>query len=583
MYADLAIELASINTGVLMRGKETMMTEIRQIIHRLRQGQSQRTIHKHLRVYRPMIKELYRLSIKHQWLDSKLPMPNDEQIATARKEQMQPLPPRNPLEPFHKQIEQWDAKNISSVVIKQLLHDKYRCDVQAIRRYRKKHFPKLIDPVMVRSTVPGQDLELDFGELGRFLDEKREVKRVWLFSFRLRHSRKAYREITLDQKTQTFLLGHIHAFERFNGVPTNCIPDNLKAAVIKPSIDNDGINRSYQELAEHYGFVINPCLPRTPEHKGGVEGDVKYVKRNFLPYFLAKQREMRIAIPTISDLTEALAIWEKEVADIHLIHGIGRSPLDLFRSEEEKALRPLPKNRFDPAVWSQCVVQREWRIMVECSYYSVPCQLIGETVEVRMGHSWVRIFHKHLEVALHEKGKEKWSYQRKSEHAPPLKEAVLHCSREGLLALAQEIGASTYQVSMAILAHPSVDKLKPVRYMLKLSEKYSKERLEKACERAFTCKTCSYKSVKTILALGLDSQAIETSYAGKITPIQSYRFARDPADYKSSFNEKKSETFNEKFARLHPVSKHGNGMAGAWEGKLADRMAEESNNETGHE
>ena len=45
------------------------------------------------------------------------------------------------------------------------------------------------------------------------------------------------------------------------------------------------MNRAYRELALHYGFLISPCLPRRPEHKGVVEGDIKYVKRNFLPLF----------------------------------------------------------------------------------------------------------------------------------------------------------------------------------------------------------------------------------------------------------------------------------------------------------
>ena len=93
---------------------------------------------------------------------------------------------------------------------------------------------------------------------------------------------------------------------------------------------------------------------------------------------------MGIKIPKIRDLSEALEKWDKDVADVHLIHGVGRSPLEIFKSEEEKALQPLPKDRWEPTSWSQCIVRREWRIMVDCAYYSVPYQLIGETVEVCM-------------------------------------------------------------------------------------------------------------------------------------------------------------------------------------------------------
>lgn len=550
------------------------MSDVRNIIHRLRMGQSKRRIHKELGVYRPLIRDLHNLAIVHNWLNPESPMPSDEEIARIWNKETANQP--HPLDPYREQLEQWDKEGLSSIVIQRLLKEKCPCDVQAIRRYRTKYFPKPIEPVMVRSTVPGRDMDLDFGELGRFMDDDNQtIRKVWLFSLRLRHSRKAYREIVLDQTVSTFLMGHVHAFEHFNGVPINSIMDNLKAAVIKSTIDNDMIHRSYQELAEYYGFIISPCLPRTPEHKGGIEGDIKYAKKNFLPYFLEKQKEIGVKVPKISDLREALKTWDKEVADVHIIHGIGRSPIEIFKSEEEQALRPLPKNRWEPSLWAQCSVSKQWRIMFDSAYYSVPHHLIGETVDVRITHSLVRIFHKNKEVALHERALKKWDYLRKAEHAPPFHEAVLQCNREGLLALAKDIGPFTYQVADAILSHSSIDKLKPVRNMLKLAEKYSKERVERACQRADACKLFSYRSIKNILMNGLDSQTIESMEApdtGKVIPLSNYRFARNASDY--STNNERSETFKEKLERMHPYSKHGNAMLGTYS-LLADQIIEE--------
>jgi hypothetical protein len=556
-----------------MKGKEKSMSEIRNVIHRFRIGQSKRRIHRELKMHRSIIRELHNLAVEQQWLDPSLCMPSDEEIAKIvnlkSKNQI------HPLDFYKEQIERWDKEGLTSVVIQQLLKDKCSCDVQAIRRYRKKYFPKLAKPVMVRSTVCGRDLELDFGELGKFLDDNQNIKKVWLYSLRLRHSRRTYREIVLDQKIPTFLMGHVHAFEYFNGVPEICISDNLKAAVIQSTIDNDMINRSYQELAEHYGFTIAPCLPRKPEHKGGVEGDVKYVKKNFIPYFLAKQKEMNVEIPKISELRTALEQWNKDVADVHLIHGIGRSPLELFKSEEEKVLRPLPKKRWEPTSWSQCIVRREWRIMIDCAYYSVPYQFIGETVEVCKKHSTVRIFHKNKEVALHERATEKWEYKRKTEHAPPLQEAVLQCSREGLLGLAEDIGIFTFQVVNKILSNPLVDKLKPIRYLLRLAEKYSKERLENACERAINCKLFSYRNIKNILENGLDSKSVEAVDTNKVVTLTNYRFARDPAAYKSEIEEPKKKTFLERLEDAYPFSKHGNAILGVYNCIIADQIMEE--------
>ena len=109
--------------------------------------------------------------------------------------------------------------------------------------------------------------------------------------------------------------------------------------------------------------------------------------------------------------------------------------------------------------------------------------------------------------------------------------------------------------------------------MLKLAEKYSKERLEIACQRASNFKMYSYGSIKNILENNLESQPLETPVTGKIIPLPRPRFARDPADYKSTYSAK--ETFEESLKRLHPISKHGNGMMGVFEGLLADQMMEE--------
>lgn len=557
-----------------MKGRAKSMMEIRNILHRLRQGQFKRCIHRELGVHRRIIRQVHNLAIAKQWLDPDGPMPSDSEIANAWS--YTPKQKHHPLDPYRAEIEQWHKEGMSSVVIFQLLKDKKcSCSAQSIGRYRKKHFPKIVEPVMVRSTVPGKDMEVDFGELGKFIDDNNVIKKVWVFSLRLRHSRRAYRELVFDQTISTFLMGHVHAFEYFNGVPINLILDNLKAGVIRSTIDNDMINRSYQKLAEHYGFIISPCLPRTPNHKGGVEGDIKYVKSNFMPYFRAKQKQMEIEIPKVCDLIESFERWGKETADLHNVYGVGRSPMEIFKSEEEKALRPLPENRWELTLWRECEVRRDWRIMMDCAYYSVPHQLIGETVETCTSHSLVRIFHKHQEVALHERATKQWEYKRKAEHAPPFLEAVLQCSREGLLSLAKDVGPFTYQVAEKILSHPSVDKLKPVRHLLRLAEKYSNERLEKACKRAFDCKLFSYASVKGILEKGLDSQPVKTSSGSKVVPLNGFRFARDPADYKSNPVDERPKTFEEKLAEQRPFSKHGNAMLGAADAQIYDQMIDE--------
>lgn len=228
----------------MTKGKCINMLDIRKTIHRLREGQSDRHIHREIGVDRSIIKKIRNLSILHSWLDTSSAMPNDKEISkfwtsTYKATKSHPLD-------FHRDLlEQWRKEGCSAVVIHQLLKDFCPCDVQVVRRYLKKCFPKPIDPVMVRQTVAGQDLDIDFGYLGKFLNDEGIMRKAWVFSFRLRHSRRTYREVVLDQSSQTFLMTHIRAFEWFGGVPKNVILDNCKAAVNQCTIDNNMISRSY--------------------------------------------------------------------------------------------------------------------------------------------------------------------------------------------------------------------------------------------------------------------------------------------------------------------------------------------------
>ena len=73
-----------------------------------------------------------------------------------------------------------------------------------------------------------------------------------------------YAELVWDQRIDTWLLCHRHAFEFFGAVPARLVPDNLKAAIVKASFTEPVAQRSYRECAAHYGFLIDPQPPRAP-------------------------------------------------------------------------------------------------------------------------------------------------------------------------------------------------------------------------------------------------------------------------------------------------------------------------------
>jgi transposase len=193
---------------------------------------------------------------------------------------------------------------------------------------------------------PGEEGQVDFGYAGKMLDpETGQPRKTWAFVMVLSWSRHQYVEFVFDQKVETWLLLHVHAFDFFGGVPERVVIDNLKAGITQASWDDPHVQYAYRECAEHYGFLISPCRPRTPEHKGKVEqGGVHYVKRNFLG-----GREPT----TITRANQDVLTWCNTTAG-QRIHGTTKEqPLVRFQETERARLKPLPAQPYDLGVWKQ--------------------------------------------------------------------------------------------------------------------------------------------------------------------------------------------------------------------------------------
>lgn len=109
-----------------------------------------------------------------------------------------------------------------------------------------------------------------------------KCQRTHIFVMTLCFSMHMYVEIVWDQKVKTWLKCHSNAFQWFGGIPRKITIDNLKSAITKACRYDPAVQRSYEDYARAYGFIISPCVPKTPNHKGRVEAGVKYVKRSFV-------------------------------------------------------------------------------------------------------------------------------------------------------------------------------------------------------------------------------------------------------------------------------------------------------------
>lgn len=178
--------------------------------------------------------------------------------------------------------------------------------------------------------------------------ETGEALHAQIFVAVLGASNYTFVEAHRAQNMESFIGGHIRAFEAFGGVPELVVPDNLKSAVFKADRYEPTLNRSYQEMATHYGCAILPARPRKPKDKPKAEVGVQIVERWILAVL---RRRVFFSLhelnATITELTEHL-----NQKPFQKLEGSRQS---LFAATDKLALHPLPATPYQYAEWS-CAV-----------------------------------------------------------------------------------------------------------------------------------------------------------------------------------------------------------------------------------
>ena len=140
--------------------------------------------------------------------------------------------------------------------------------------------------------------------------------------------------------------------------------------------------------------------------------------------------------------------------------------------------------------------------------YSVPYEYIKRKVDVRITDTVVEIFYNHMRIASHRRlyGR-KGQYSTVTEHMPEDHQKYLEWNGDRFRKWAEKIGPDTHKVVDAILASQRVEQqsYRSCMGLLKLADKYTDQRLERACSKALSYTASpSYKSIRNILAAGQD-------------------------------------------------------------------------------
>lgn len=496
------------------------MFVLRDLVLRMRQGETNRAIYRATGVCRKKLKRIRKLAQSQGWLDTESALaPNDVLAAVLDQSAALPAQMVSPLSIYREQIADWVKQKVRVTAIHGALRRNYQYTgsysavLRFVQRIRPEELPEAFVPL---SFEPGEAAQIDFGQGPPLLDPVLGiVRKSWAFVMTLCFSRHAFVCFVFDQSISTWLSCHRHAFEFFVGVPSKIILDNPKAAIVKACYYDPGVQRSYYEFAEAYGFIISPCKVATPEHKGRVEAGVKYVKRSFVPL-----RDFR----DIYDANRQAAIWCVEEAGVRIHGRTHQKPFEVFAAIEKSTLKPLPSEPFQMGTWKKVTVHPDCHVVFQKVYYSVPFRFVGQALWLRATDTTVQIYQEHHLVAIHPKTTRPGGKQTLEEHMPPDKVAWLMKTPQWCLKQADEIGPFCRAFIERLLGDKVLDRLRAAQGVLRFSDKYSPSRLETACQRALRYDSIGKKVIQRILEEGLD-QVTPLAVTGP-APITEPRYGR---------------------------------------------------------
>ncbi len=400
---------------------------------------------------------------------------------------------------------------------------------QFCEKYR--NWARVTKATMRITRKPGEVMEVDWaGTTIPYFDSVTGVaSAAYLFVAALPCSGFTYAEACLDMKSENWQLCHSHAYTYFGGATRLLIPDNLKTGVTKNTRYETILNTSYQELAQHYGTAIVPARVRKPQDKGAVEGSVKYATT----WITAALRNQKCF--TLEEVQSAVSAKLEDLNDRPYQKRSGSRRL-AFLEEEKEFLIPLPKEDYKPTQWKQATVGNDYLISDGKNKYSVPFNLIGEQVQIRLTRDMVEVYLKGGRVASHQR---KGVWQRdpivNPNHMPDQHREYLKYNSDDFTRWSRQIGTNTEKVVSYFLAAGTVPEqgYKFCASLTKLAERYGDRKLELACQQMI-----AYGTTPNIrLLTNLLKQKKQSANKPAETPKENHAITRGPSYYRKGGGE----------------------------------------------
>lgn len=330
-----------------------------------------------------------------------------------------------------------------------------------------------------------------------------EVHQAAIFVAACGLSSYTFSEATWSQDLGCWIGSHIRTFEFFEGVPVIVVPDNTKTGVSKAHRYEPDLNPTYNEMATHYGVAVIPARPRKPKDKAKVENAVQVVQR----WILAALRKRKFF--SLEEANQAIAELLEKLNNkpFRKREGTRRS---WFEAVDKPAHGPLPAERYQTGTWRRLKVELDYHVPAEGHFYSVPYQLVGQQVDIRITTTTIEIFQHSLRVASHVRSPLTDQATTLPEHRPKAHQQYLEWTPSRLLGWSETNGPNTAQLFLKILEtkpHPEMG-YRSCLGIMRLAGKFTPARLEAAAGRALHFGAYSLNSVESILKNHLEDQPL---------------------------------------------------------------------------
>jgi len=309
-----------------------------------------------------------------------------------------------------------------------------------------------------------------------------------------------------SQKLNDFITSMNNCLLYFGGVPQAIVPDNLKSAVTKGSKYEPTLNKTFKDLALHYGCAINPTRTYSPKDKALVEGAVKLVyQRIFYPLD-------KMTFFSLADLNKEIARLLESYNDRRLTH-LQISRRQQFQELEQSFLSSLPNEIYEIKQYRKATVQNIGYVFLNTdkNYYSVPYRFIGKQVQVSYTQQTVEICYKNQRIATHKRSFRPGHYLTIEDHLSSTHKFYQNWSPAFFEKLAAPHGTEVVQYIQALIKQATYPEIayKQCLGIVGLKKCYPSHRINDACKRGLTFHRYGYHIIKNILDNNMDMEQLD--------------------------------------------------------------------------